>query len=65
MTGEQQPQGLDVFEGAFVISMEHGALALRHPSAEQRGPDVRFIELRPASESVDLRDIRGLLRGTH
>lgn len=31
---DRQPQGLE----ASVISLEHRALPLRHPSAEQRGP---------------------------
>ena len=34
--GDRQPQGHE----ASVISLEHRASPLRHPSAEQRGPDA-------------------------
>lgn len=43
---DKQPQTLEVLEGAFVISLEHGALALRHPSAGQRGPDASINQIK-------------------
>lgn len=38
--GDRQPQGLEVLEGALDITLEHRALPLRHPAAEQRDLDA-------------------------
>lgn len=61
--GEWPPKQCEVLEGAFVIGLEQGALPLR-PSAEHGAQMQEFTEPKPASESADLMDIRGLERGT-